>query len=88
MKNFKIISKAFSILIGSLGVSALMSSCNKERDCDCTVSNTETYANGQSYSYTNNYDITVQEKCVELNRERSYTYSGSTYTYSISCENK
>ena len=88
MKNFKIISKAFSILIGSLGVSALMSSCNKERDCDCAVSNTETYANGQSYTYTNNFDVTVQEKCVELNRERSYTNGGSTYTYTISCENK
>ncbi len=87
MKNFKIISKAFSILIGSLGVSALMSSCNKERDCACTATESYSYS-GQTYSSTNNFDVTVQEKCVELNRESTYSDSGYTYTYSINCENK
>jgi len=87
MKNFKIITKAFSILLGSLGVSALMTSCNKERDCACTSTNS--YSDqGQTYTSSNSYDVTVQEKCVELNRESSYTDSGYTYTYSIKCENK
>ena len=70
MKKFKHFRKLLAILLGLFGLSAILSSCAKEKDCKC------------SYSYTYNgvtvsmeaMVITTKTKCEDL----KFKYDGES----------
>ncbi|NQY68851.1 MAG: hypothetical protein HRT72_14145 [Flavobacteriales bacterium] len=67
MKNLR---KLGGILLGLIGISALFTSCAKERQCNCT------YGSGV-YRYT----IITKQKCDELN----LILTDNTYAYLVTC---
>ena len=78
MKNARMIGKTLTILLGVIGVTALISSCKKLRSCTCTT--TYTYLGSPSYSYTQT-ESAVIKKCSELDASASY----GTYSVTKSC---
>ncbi|MBN1187889.1 MAG: hypothetical protein JXB49_36785 [Bacteroidales bacterium] len=65
MKRFKHLRKALAILLGVFGLSTLLSSCFKEKDCKCTY----------SYDgYTQEMIVTTKSKCEDL----KFSYDGQS----------
>lgn len=65
MKSIKHIGKLFGVIFSLLGLGAIFTSCNKERDCTCTYS--YTYL---GTTFTEEINTTVEGKCETL--ELSY----------------
>jgi hypothetical protein len=86
MKKIRRLNKTFGVLLGALGLSAMFTSCHKERTCNCTQSMTYTYQGGQSSTYSQQVTQKTEQKCWELNESTEYSYGGATYSQSISCD--
>ena len=85
MKKIRIFGKVMGIFFGALGLSAMMSSCKKERTCSCTTS--YSYSDGPntySYSTTNTVTATIK-KCSDLNTSSTQAYGSYTYTTDVTC---
>lgn len=85
MKKIRLFTKSFSLLLGAIGLSALFTSCHKERTCNCTQSSTYTYS-GQSYTYSQSVTKTTEEKCWALNETTEYIDGGSSSTQTLTCD--
>ena len=70
MKKFKHLRKLLAVLVGLFGLSSILSSCAKEKDCKCSV--TYTY-NGITMTVETAV-IKTKTKCEDL----KFKYDGET----------
>lgn len=88
MTTKRIFTKYSKVMLGLLGVTALLSSCAKEKTCECSV--TVTYTDGgqtYTYSYKNVVEITAKSKdCEDVELEFSDVDPSASYT--ASCKEK